>query len=106
MTDSLNNLLQEAHKLLGAIYGERLSKIVLYGSQARGDASPASDIDLMIVLEGPVNAGKEISRVGKITSDLSLKHNVAISCVFVSADRYQREQSPLLLNVRREGVAV
>ncbi len=106
MTDKINDLLQEAHKLLGAVYGERLSKIVLYGSQARGDASPTSDIDLMIVLEGPVNAGKEISRAGEITSNLSLKHNVAISCVFISAERYLKEQSPLLLNIRREGVAV
>ncbi len=106
MTDKINALLQEAHQLLGAVYGERLSKIVLYGSQARGDASPASDIDLMIVLEGPVDPGKEISRVGEITSNLSLKHYVAISCLFVSTERYLKEQSPLLLNVRREGVAV
>ncbi len=106
MTDKLNTLLQETHKLLGALYGGRLSKMLLYGSQARGDTNPSSDIDLMIVLEGPVNAGEEISRVGEITSNLSLKHNVAISCVFISSDRYLKEQSPLLLNVRREGVAV
>jgi uncharacterized protein len=106
MTDKLNTLLQETHRLLTALYGERLSKILLYGSQARGDASPSSDIDLMIVLEGPVNAGEETARVGEITSNLSLKHNVTISCVFISSDRYLKEQSPLLLNVRREGVAV
>jgi uncharacterized protein len=106
MTENLNAPLQETHKLLGTLYGERLSKIVLYGSQARGDSSPTSDIDLMIVLEGPVNAGKEISRVGEITSGLSLKYNLAISCLFISSDRYLKEQSPLLLNVRREGVAV
>jgi len=29
-----------------------------------------------------------------------------LSCVFVSRDQYEQEHSPLLINVRREGVAV
>ena len=106
MTEGLNTLLQEARKLLGKVYENRLSKVILFGSQARGDSSPVSDIDLMIVLEGPVHVGEEIARAGELTANLSLKYDTAISCVFVSTDRYQKEQSPLLLNVRREGVAV
>ncbi len=106
MTKEMNILLQEARKLLNHVYGARLNKVILFGSQARGDSSPSSDIDLMIVLQDQVDAGKEISRIGELTANLSLKYNVAISCVFVSIDRYLKEQSPLLLNVRREGVAV
>jgi predicted nucleotidyltransferase len=106
MTKRLNALLQEARKLLANVYGNRLNKVILFGSQARGDSSPASDIDLMIILEGSVRVGEEIARTGELTASLSLKYDTSISCVFVSADRYQKEQSPLLLNVRREGVAV
>jgi predicted nucleotidyltransferase len=106
MTDRLNNILQEARKFLAVVYGSRLSQVILFGSQARGDVSPGSDIDLMIVLEGPVHVGEEIARTGELTARLSLKHDTVISCVFISADRYQKEQSPLMLNVRREGVAV
>ena len=74
--------------------------------EARGEAAAGSDIDVMVVLQEPVNPGKEVARVSEEASELSLKYDVVISCIFVSADRYAAEQSPLLMNVRREGVAV
>lgn len=44
-------------------YGDRLSKIILYGSYARGDFNEESDIDLMVVLKD-----KEVRAVKEITS--------------------------------------
>jgi predicted nucleotidyltransferase len=86
------------------LYGQRLVKMLLYGSQARGDADIGSDIDILVVLRGPVRPGEEIARTGPVTAALSLTHDVVISCVFMSDDRFRNEQSPLLLNARREGV--
>lgn len=60
----------------------------------------------MIVLKGEVIPGKEIARTGEMTSELSLKYDVVISCTFISAERYGTEKSPLLMNVHREGVMV
>lgn len=48
--------------ILAACYGERLKQLVLFGSQARGDADPESDIDLLVVLAGPVDDAKEHER--------------------------------------------
>ncbi len=106
MTPKVQTILAELKQRLTAIYGERLVRLVLFGSQARGDATPESDIDTLVVLRGPVNAGEEIRRTSSCGAALSLKHDVLISCVFVSADSFRQEQSPLLLNVQREGVAV
>ncbi len=91
---------------LQAIYGDRLLELVLYGSQARGDATLGSDIDLLVVLRGPVDPLAEIGRTEEAIAALSLDVGTVISCVFVSEEQAETEQSPLLLNVRREGVRV
>ena len=80
--------------------------MMLFGSQARGDAKPESDIDVLVVLQGPVDPGGEIARTGEVTAQVSLKHDVVISRVLISVDQFSEEQSPLLLNVRREGIQV
>ena len=81
-------------------------QMLLFGSQSRGDATLGSDIDVLIVLKGPVNSGDEITRTSALTASLSLQYDVVISRVFVSDEQFTDEQSPLLLNVRREGIPV
>lgn len=106
MDTRLTGILRDLRHRFEALYGERLVHMVLFGSQARGDAVPSSDIDVLVVLHGPVDPGEEIARTGAQTASLSLEHDVVISRIFVSADQFSDEQSPLLLNVRREGIAV
>jgi len=104
MNKRLKIILAELRRRFESLYGERLVQMILFGSQARGDPEPGSDIDVLVVLRGPVNPGEEIARTGALTASLSLQHDVVISRVFVSAEQFSDEQSPLLLNVRREGV--
>jgi len=106
MNTQLQAILKELRTRFERLYGERLLNMVLYGSQARGDADAGSDIDVMVVLDGTVDPCLEIARTEVDVADVSLENNVAIVCVFVSRQRYETEQSPLLINVRREAVQV
>jgi predicted nucleotidyltransferase len=106
MDDKLTAIVRELRRHFEILYGERLVRMMLFGSQARGDAEPESDIDVLVVLQGPVDPGEEIARTGEVTARLSLEHDVVISRVFISAEQFSEEQSPLLLNVRREGIHV
>ncbi len=106
MNPKTQNILTELCQYLKSLYHKRLVQMVLFGSQVRDEAVSGSDIDVMVVLQGTVSPGKEITRISKKTSELSLEYGVVISCTFVSADRYATEQSPLLMNVRREGMPV
>jgi len=60
------------------IYGDRLVKMVLFGSQARGEADADSDIDVLVVLKGEVNPGEEIKRTSCLRTHFarSLLHGV------------------------------
>jgi predicted nucleotidyltransferase len=102
----LDQILREFRDGLEQIYGSRLVRVVLFGSQARDEAEPDSDIDVMLVLQGAVDPNREIERLSSFTSGLSLKHDLVISCVYLSEEDFNNEQSPLMLNVRREGVLV
>jgi predicted nucleotidyltransferase len=101
---TIKQILSELRQSFQALYGKRLVKMMLFGSHARSDAEQGSDIDVLVVLDESVLPGREIARTSEIKSALSLKYDVVVSCTFISADRYETEQSPLLLNVRREGV--
>ena len=85
-------------------YQNRLLQLTLFGSQARGEAIPGSDIDVLVILKSPVDAGTEIKHTSKIISDLSLHHNVVISFLFMDENHYKTRNGTLLRNIRREGI--
>ncbi len=101
----VKKLLSELRKKLQALYGVKLAHVVLFGSHARGDADPDSDIDVLVVLRGKVNPGEEIQRTGEIVAGLSLENDAVISCVFMDEDRFLHKNGPLLRNIRKEGIA-
>ena len=51
-------------------------------------------MDVLVVLKGDIDPGKEIARTGKLLTALSLQYDTVISCVFISSMRYASEESP------------
>jgi predicted nucleotidyltransferase len=86
------------------IYGDKLKVVYLYGSYARGDARIDSDVDVMIVLRNYRSYGKEIDRTGDLTSDLSLEYGISISRVLMKEMQWKSSDTPLLRNIRMDGV--
>ena len=95
--------LKELQEYLSKVYGERLRGIYLYGSYARGDFRPDSDVDVLIALEGMPNPSQEIDRIGDGVADICLDHNVLITTFPVPEEWLKKRKSPLFENVRREG---
>jgi len=105
MNGSVQNLLAELKMGLRRLYGQRLKGVYLYGSYARSEQAADSDLDVLIVLDRVDHYCGEIDRTGYLTSELSLKYGVSISRVLVGADEWQTVDTPLLANVRMEGMA-
>ena len=101
----IKKILKEFRKEVESIYGARLKSLILYGSWARGTGTDDSDIDVAVVLDGPVNPCDEIDRMIDVITDINLKYQTLISVYPVSEKNYKSINSPLLINVRREGMA-
>jgi uncharacterized protein len=104
--EKLPQILKELRERLVEHYGDRLVKVVLFGSQARGDATPGSDIDVMVVLKGEVQPSEELEQTGDLVAALSLKYDVLLSTIFRPEEAFYHSETPLLINVRQEGVPV
>jgi predicted nucleotidyltransferase len=98
--------LGELKPALVDLYGERLRGVYLYGSHARGDFHADSDVDVLIVLVGPVVPGEEINRYSTIRADICLRYDLVISTLPVAEDWFNQQIEPLYQNVVREGVPV
>lgn len=99
-------VLQELNQRLRELYGDRLVKLVLFGSRARGDNDPDSDYDVLVVLKGQVVPYEEEERTIGITADISLHNSIVISCIFASAERMESDSGSLFNAIRREGLTI
>jgi predicted nucleotidyltransferase len=106
VNNKLKTILTQLRSHFEQLYDSRLVTMVLYGSQARGDARPDSDIDVLVVLKGQVNPGEEIKKTSHIRADLSLQNDEVISCLFMDEQPFTHYNGPLLRNIRKEGIAL
>lgn len=84
-------------------YGDRL-KGVMYGSEARGEATEDSDIDLLVLLEGPLVWWKELRVIIHALYPIQLEVIRPISAKPVDIETYRAAEYPLYRNVMEEGV--
>lgn len=104
MSDELKKLLAELKKGLTGLYGNRLKGVYLFGSYARGDYRDGSDVDVMIVLDDYLSYWQELVNSGELVSNLSLQYGISISRVLIRQQEWSNDDTPLLRNVRAEGI--
>ena len=69
-------------------YPERIQAVALFGSKARGDDDPESDIDLLVICDSEDRQFR--SALWRIASEISLEKSVLISVRIYSQERWQR----------------
>ena len=76
----------------------------LYGSEARGDARPDSDIDLLILVDQPTVTDRDEDRIFAPLYQIELQTGVLINPIIMPKSEWGRRVSPFYLNVENEGV--
>ena len=102
----LQIILHKVKQSLSKFYPDQLEKIILYGSQAREDATEYSDIDILVVLKSAINPYDEIDKTSEIIADLCLEYDVVISRHFISSEKFENQNTPFIYNVKKEGIMI
>ncbi len=103
-SNQLELILSQLKQQLQQTYQDQLVKLILFGSQARGDAESDSDIDVLVVLAGEVNPIAEIKRNNTLISNLSLETDQLINCIYLSEQDWHYLKTPLIQNIHKEGI--
>lgn len=102
----VREVIVELEKGLRDFYGDRFRGLLLYGSYARGTAWEGSDVDLLLLLKGPVDAVREILAMEPATWPLSLDSGLVLSVMPADVEAWQRGEGTFLRTIRADAVPV
>jgi len=86
-------------------FDRKVKNIILFGSQARGDAEQNSDYDCLLIFDEVSPA--LVDTVDDITADFLYRYNVIFSAFPVSEANYKRQKyNPLFMNIRQDGISL
>ena len=98
-------MLKRVKDLLQTAFGARLCGVVLYGSEARGQAGPDSDVDLLVLLTGPVDRRKDTWTCIRALYPLVLEMDGRpIHAKPVDVEKYRAQETALYRAAFEEGI--
>lgn len=105
--EELENLKLEVESEMKKMLGEKLRKVILYGSYARGDYDEESDIDFAVIAEIPIEKISSYDmQLGSISFGLSMKYDVLVSVLIICEENFNVYKTvlPFYGNLIKEGI--
>ena len=106
LPNRIRDVVLELEAGLREFYGPRYRGLLLYGSYARGTAWEGSDVDLLLLLEGPVDTVREILASEPVVWPLCLESGLVLSVMPADAEAYERAERNFFRVVREDAVPV
>ena len=102
----LNILLKKISEIYKSVYGEKLVRVRLYGSCARGDFADDSDLDIVALVHGDrMKLQEQLKNVWDQTCDLELEYEMVLSLAVIPYDEFEkyRDELPYYRTTANEG---
>mgnify|MGYP001610502457 CR=1 FL=1 len=99
-----DQLLQQIKECLQGVYGDRLQGVVLYGSEARGEATQESDVDILVLIKDPVVLGRDLQTTIRALYPLQLELLRPIHATPVDVKAFDAGEFMLYRIAKEEGI--
>ena len=96
-------ILRRFRAALDALYRDRIERVVLFGSRARGEAREDSDYDIAVFLYDLTDYWREIGRIVEIETDILYDTGAVINGLVFPAGAY-RDRTVFMNEVRLDGL--
>ncbi len=106
MDAHLAKILEPVKIFLLENYGLKVKEILLYGSQARGESTKNSDIDLLVVITDDLNRITVRNSLSDILWQILMDNDELVSVIVVPESFYNDYHSPFILTVKEEGISL
>lgn len=109
ISDRIHNIVYQFSQELNKIIGKKLSKIIVYGSYARGDYNCNSDVDIMILVKMSNSDIKKIeNQVYDLAFEIEMNTGIDISPIIKNESEYEYwlDTLPFYKNISDEGVVL
>lgn len=97
-------ILARFRQAVADIYGDRLERVVLFGSRARGDAEPDSDYDIAVFLRDMPDRLAEMNRLADLGTTILDETGGFVHALPYGAGFYNDAHMPLMHEIRTEGI--
>ena len=101
---TIEPILTRYRAALTELYGDRIERVVLFGSRARGDAKADSDYDVALFLKDLPDKWAEIGRLADLQLDIMETTGVEVHTMPFRAGRWSDPASPLMYEIRKDGL--
>ena len=105
----VNKIIAELCANMASLFPQDQIEAILFGSYARGNAEPGSDIDVLILVDA---SRQDISarnwQVGDLAAEFLLNYGIVVSPIVENREYFNRNINvlPLYRNVNQEGVRI
>lgn len=97
-------VLEKFRAVVAGHFGDRLERIVLFGSRARGQGRADSDYDIAIFVRDLGNRWREFEAIAPTTLALLEQHDATVHAMLYPAGHWRHPSSPLMHEIRNDGL--
>jgi predicted nucleotidyltransferase len=104
--NELESVLRSVKEHLNNVYGDRIKRVMVYGSFAKGDADEESDVDIAVVAADELNPNSVENSLDSLLFQILMEKSELVTVFVIPESKFNTYNSPLILNIKEDGVLI